>query len=105
MGLKGTAIPLEARIVALADVFDALTSKRVYKEAFSIEKSEEYIRANSGLHFDPSIVEVLFQNRDAVIAIKEAYRDVSEDGGESDERVTMHEPPEHIRRLIEVSRA
>ena len=104
-GLKGESIPLEARIVALADVFDALTSKRVYKDAFSIEQSEEYIRENTGLHFDPIIVQVLFDNREAVIAIKEAYRDVGGEQGMADERITMEAPPEHIRHLIEASRA
>ena len=101
-GLKGETIPLEARIVAIADVFDALTSKRVYKEAFSIEKSEEYIRANSGLHFDPAVVDLLFDNLDEVLAIKEQYRDQGGEPQELDEVVTMEIPPAHIQRLIDV---
>ena len=56
-GLAGLDIPLAARIVAVADVYDALTSKRVYKEAYSPEKSREIIRSEAGAHFDPVIVE------------------------------------------------
>lgn len=56
-GLKGEQIPLSARIVALADVYDALTSKRCYKEAFSHEKSYEIILNDKGTHFDPDIVD------------------------------------------------
>jgi PAS domain S-box-containing protein len=55
-GLKKDAIPLSARIVALADVYDALTSIRSYKEAFSHEKAKEIIISESGKHFDPEIV-------------------------------------------------
>lgn len=56
-GLKGASIPLVARIVALADVFDALSSKRVYKDAYSLEQSLEIINDSSGKHFDPVIVD------------------------------------------------
>ncbi|MEC8024178.1 MAG: HD domain-containing phosphohydrolase [Myxococcota bacterium] len=103
-GLVGETIPLEARIVAIADVFDALTSKRVYKEAFSLEKSEDYIRANSGLHFDPAVVDILFKSRDQVIAIKNEYRDTAGEPWALDETVTMEIPPAHIRRRIEATR-
>ena len=57
-GLKETAIPLEARIVSLADAYDALRQKRVYKEEVSHEKTLEIIKSESGKHFDPSIVEI-----------------------------------------------
>ncbi|MCP4177873.1 MAG: HD domain-containing protein [bacterium] len=56
-GLKGKAIPLAARIVAIVDVFDALTSRRPYKESWTCEKAIEKIKINSGTHFDPKIVE------------------------------------------------
>lgn len=56
-GLKGAAIPIEARIVAVADCFDALTSDRCYKKAFSVEKSLGILREESGTHFDPEVVE------------------------------------------------
>lgn len=55
--LKGEAIPLPARIAALADVYDALTSKRCYKEAMPHEKATEILLAESGQHFDPRIIE------------------------------------------------
>ena len=57
-GFSGERIPLSARIMAIADVYDALRSKRVYKEAFSHETSLEIIRTSSGTHFDPLLVEV-----------------------------------------------
>jgi len=64
-GLKGKHIPLEARIFALVDVFDALTSKRPYKEAFSLEKALEIIVSEKEKHFDPSVVDAfLFIARD-----------------------------------------
>ncbi len=56
-GLVGQAIPLSARIVAAADVFDALTSKRPYKEAWPIEKAMKVLREDAGSHFDPLIVD------------------------------------------------
>ena len=69
-GLKGENIPLEARIVSLADVYDALVTKRVYKNAFSEEEADRIIREGSGTHFDPKLVEVFFKNKDKIIAIK-----------------------------------
>ncbi len=60
-GLRGEEIPLAARCFAIADVWDALRSVRPYKKAWSKEDSLEYIRANSGSHFDPKIVEAFLQ--------------------------------------------
>ncbi len=71
-GLKGDEIPLVARIFCIVDVFDALTSKRPYKEPFSFERAMEILLNESGGHFDPKIVEV-FQ-----VVIKELYMDVKE---------------------------
>jgi HD-GYP domain-containing protein (c-di-GMP phosphodiesterase class II) len=65
-GKKGYDIPLSARIVAVADVFDALTSKRPYKQAFSFEESLHIIEEGSGKHFDPEIVEVFIKNRSRI---------------------------------------
>ncbi|MDR0454736.1 MAG: response regulator [Deferribacteraceae bacterium] len=61
-GLKGLEIPLYGRIVAIADVFDALTTSRPYKEAWSIEKSISYLKNEKGSHFDPDIVDVFVEN-------------------------------------------
>ena len=60
LGLKGTAIALAGRITAIADVFDALMSKRPYKEPFSLEKSFAIIQEGKGSHFDPEVVEAFF---------------------------------------------
>jgi response regulator RpfG family c-di-GMP phosphodiesterase len=64
--LRGAEIPLVARIVALGDVFDALTSERVYKKAFSFEKALEIIRESTGTHFDPVVVEAFFNQVDEI---------------------------------------
>src|SRR5262249_9773297 len=63
-GLAGENIPLAARIVALADVYDALTTKRVYKDAMSHEQARAVILAGEGSHFDPKVVEA-FRRSDA----------------------------------------
>jgi putative two-component system response regulator len=66
-GLRGNAIPLPARIVALADVYDALASKRVYKAAMSHDEARAVIRDGRGKHFDPDVVDVcvrLFASRE-----------------------------------------
>ena len=77
-GLKGKEIPQVGRIVAIGDVFDALTSRRPYKEAFSLEKSYEIIRENRGSLFDQDVVDAFFSCIDEIIAIKEKYKDTSE---------------------------
>ena len=64
-GLSGEKIPLSARIMALADVYDALRSKRVYKEAFSHEESCAIIEEGSGKHFDPLLIKIFHQNHKA----------------------------------------
>lgn len=61
-GLKGEEIPLSARIMAIADVYEALRSKRPYKEPFSAEKSRAIIEESSGTHFDPKIVDVFLRH-------------------------------------------
>ena len=68
-GLVGDQIPLEARIVAVADVFDALVSVRPYKRAWTIDEALEYIAAHSGTLFDPACVAALLKDRDRVEAI------------------------------------
>lgn len=60
-GLRGEQIPIAARIFAVADVFDALTSDRPYRPAWSVEQALEYIRSGSGTHFDPEVVEVFMR--------------------------------------------
>ena len=65
-GLKGEEIPLAARIMAVADVFDALVSKRCYKDGFSFEKSMDIIREESGTHFDPLVAGAFLNASDEV---------------------------------------
>lgn len=69
-GLVGKAIPIEARIIALADVFDALTSKRPYKEAWPIETTVDYIQNESGKQFDPELVAAFIQALPKITAIR-----------------------------------
>ncbi|MEJ2040195.1 MAG: two-component system response regulator [Desulfosarcinaceae bacterium] len=73
-GLKGRCIPLAGRIVALADVFDALTSNRPYKEAFPVETAYGIIEKGRGNHFDPQVVEAFFSIHDELMEIKEKFR-------------------------------
>ena len=61
LGKKGEDIPLNARIMAVADVYDALVSERVYKEPYSFEKAVEIIKDESGSHFDPKLVDVFLK--------------------------------------------
>jgi len=74
-GLHGEAIPLSARLMAVADVFDALISPRVYKPAMSYDKTREIIAEGSGSHFDPDIVAAFLEDFDAMTAIADQYND------------------------------
>lgn len=73
-GLAGDAIPLSARIMALADVYDALRSQRVYKEAFSHKKSVEIIRSGQGKHFDPLLVDLFVRHQDEFEALYQSIQ-------------------------------
>ena len=72
-GLAGSDIPFVGRIVAVADVFDALTSERPYKKAWPAEKAVKLIDEQSGHHFDPELVEVFHKVLDDVLEVKEKY--------------------------------
>jgi len=74
-GLKGEAIPVSARLMAVADVFDALISPRVYKPAMSYDKAREIIAEGRGSHFDPDIVDAFLAGFDAMTAIADQYND------------------------------
>ncbi len=74
-GKRGEEIPLTARIVALADVYDALVSERSYKDALPEDKALEYIRGQSGRQFDPEVVRAFLETYDVIAAIKEQYRE------------------------------
>jgi len=74
-GLAGAAIPVEARVVAVVDVFDALSSDRPYKQAFPEEKCHQIIREGAGTQFDPQVVEAFFRHTGEIWAIRERWRD------------------------------
>lgn len=75
-GLRGEDIPLSARIVAVADVFDALTSRRPYKEAWPVDKALATLRQDAGKHFDPEMVAALERNLPRVMEIYERLKHV-----------------------------
>jgi response regulator RpfG family c-di-GMP phosphodiesterase len=74
-GLLGEEIHIYGRITALADVFDALGSDRVYKKAWPLEDILAYIRSESGHHFDPKLVDILFENLDEILKIRDKFTD------------------------------
>ena len=65
-GISGEDIPLSARIMAVADVFDALASDRAYKKAFPFEKAIDIIKESSGTHFDPLVAQAFLSAEDRV---------------------------------------
>jgi putative two-component system response regulator len=73
--LVGEATPIEGRIVALADVFDALTSARPYKEPWPVEKAADLIREQSGLHFDPALAELFIARLNDIVEIMNKFKD------------------------------
>ena len=74
-GLRGEAIPISARLMALADVYDALISRRVYKEGMSHEKAVDIIAQGRGSHFDPDLVDSFLAIQDEFHAIALRYAD------------------------------
>jgi putative two-component system response regulator len=77
-GLKGTDIPQSARIVALADVFDALSMKRSYKEPWPIEKIQQHILDNAGTHFDPELVKVFERVLPQLLEVRDQWQRADE---------------------------
>jgi len=74
-GLKGDEIDILGQIVAIADVFDALTSKRPYKEPWPVEKAFNLLKEEAGKHFSPFLVNLFLNKKDEIIAIKDKYKD------------------------------
>jgi putative two-component system response regulator len=75
-GLRGDGIPLCGRILAVADVYDALVSKRVYKDAFTHDSARSIIEEGRAKHFDPDIVDAFVAVSDKFIDIQERFNDV-----------------------------
>jgi putative two-component system response regulator len=83
-GISGDVIPESARIVAVADVFDALTMKRPYKDAWPLEKAFSVIKEDAGKHFDPNIVELFFSIDQEILMIKSQWDQKEKDGRDED---------------------
>jgi putative two-component system response regulator len=78
--LAGDRIPLSARLMAVADVYDALISRRVYKPAFTHQQALDVMRKGRGTHFDPDVLDAFFEIEDRFAAIAATYRDAAGDG-------------------------
>ena len=96
-GLAGEEIHVYGRIVAVADVFDALSSKRVYHQAWSWDEIFQYFLTQSERHFDPCLVDILLANRDEFMAICNRYHDSEREGPEVWERPDPSQPGWEIR--------
>lgn len=86
-GLSGNAIPLSARLMALADVFDALISRRVYKPPLPMAHATDIIFAGRGKHFEPEIVDAFLEQQDSFLEIAEAHSDSEEEVLERHQRL------------------
>jgi putative two-component system response regulator len=76
LGLKGEDIPLVGRITAVADVFDALSSRRCYKKAFPLDQCFEIMKNERGAHFDPDVLDAFFRARDRIVEVQLKFADV-----------------------------
>ena len=74
-GLKGDDIPLFGRVVAVADVFDALTTERPYKPAWEMERATQFMLAGSGTHFDPACIQAFLERLDDAVVIRNRFQD------------------------------
>lgn len=74
-GRRGEEIDLFARITCVADVFDALTHRRVYKSAWSLEETLAFLRQEEERHFDPQVVDCFFASLEEILAVFRAYPD------------------------------
>lgn len=96
-GLRGESIPFEGRIVAICDVFDALTSKRIYKEAMTTKKALDIMQKKRGRHFDPPLLDIFLENIAEILEIRDKHQDqlphelLLQDKGDDKEIVTLSE--------------
>ena len=79
MGKSGEDIHITARITALVDVFDALLSRRVYKEAWPLQRVVSTLQEQSGAHFDPRLVNLMMESLDRFVEIRSRHEDAEED--------------------------
>jgi len=80
VGLDGEDIPLAARVMAVADVFDALVSKRVYKDGISNEKAMQIIWSESGTHFDPKVIKAFLAAKNEIFSVAVEFNEMEEEG-------------------------
>jgi putative two-component system response regulator len=99
-GLVGNAIPLSARIMALADVYDALTSRRVYKEPFSHFRTRCMIVEEAGMHFDPIIVDAFLAREQDFIAIHDQFTESDEELAAKEELTRRWEETNVLREAL-----
>lgn len=90
-GLKGDKIPFNGRLVGLADVFDALTARRPYKDPYPISKAMEIIKSEREKHFDPELTDLFLDNIDDFIAIKDAFPEVGEATATADYKLSARD--------------
>jgi response regulator RpfG family c-di-GMP phosphodiesterase/signal transduction histidine kinase len=90
-GLKGEDIPMEGRITAVADVFDALSSKRPYKEAFPLEKCLKIMEDGRGTHFDPTVLDAFFNSLDDILRFRKIHAEDDGDPCASDQTPSLEE--------------
>lgn len=86
-GLTGNEIPIEGRIVAVADVFDALSSKRPYKDAFPVDKCLNILTEGRGKHFDPRVLDAFLARVDDILKIRDEYTGTEQQQGSEDDLV------------------
>ena len=77
LGTKGEDIHIFGRITSIADVFDALSSDRVYKKAWPLEEVLELFNEEKGKHFDPKLIDIFMDNLDEFLQIKDTFRDIN----------------------------
>ena len=75
--LKGEQIPIEGRITAVADVFDALSSKRPYKQPLPLDKAQAILREGRGKHFDPACVDAFHARLPEILHVQQALKDAA----------------------------
>ena len=95
-GLKGDKIPFNGRLAGIADVFDALTAKRPYKDPYPVSKAVEIIKSEREKHFDPELTDLFLQNIDDFVAIKNAFPE--EEGTTSEEDFKLSERDENEKK-------
>jgi PAS domain S-box-containing protein len=100
-GLMGQAIPISARIMALADMYDALISDRVYKTGWSHEKAVAEILSKRGTHFDPAVVEAFASERDRFQIIAQRHRDLAGDNRHLSAPIAIDTSEQKLRRSEE----